>query len=145
MALLKATNVDDVAPKAPLWLKDRALDKWYELWGGLLDRNHLDPRIHGDLVALYCESYGNFREAVEKLASMGALVKDKNDRVVPNPYVDIRDTAMRQMTDIGERLGLTPSASVRWQDYAPKAQEQSHEPSTATPGTEPVITPHNPA
>jgi P27 family predicted phage terminase small subunit len=127
MALLKAAHVEDVVPKAPRWLKDRALDKWQELWGSLLDRNHISPTVHGDLVALYCESYGSFREAVEKLASMGSLVKDKNDRVVPNPYVDIRDTAMRQMTDIGERLGLMPSAGVRYSDFAPTAQEPSND------------------
>jgi phage terminase small subunit len=42
--------------------------------------------------------------------------------VIPNPYVVIRDTAMRQMMDLGDRLGLTPGPS--WGDFAPMAPEK---------------------
>jgi hypothetical protein len=48
--------------------------------------------------------------------------------VVPNPYVEIRDTAMRQMTSIGKQLGLTPeSTPLRWEDYAPMVRRSDYD------------------
>jgi phage terminase small subunit len=40
----------------------------------------------------------------------------------PDCFVEIRDTAMRQMMDLGERIGLTPAPS--WDDFAPMAPEK---------------------
>jgi len=122
MAIIQAINVDDVVPPAPSWLKGRASDKWVGLWS-LFDRSRINPKVHSDLVALYCQAYSDFLEACDQISQRGLIVKDKNDRVVPNPFVEIRDTAMRQIIDIGKTIGLSPDCSVSWNDYAPTGQE----------------------
>jgi phage terminase small subunit len=52
------------------------------------------------------------RDANEKMQTQGKLVRDKNDRVVPNPYVIVAEKATQQMTEIGRILGLVKSASA---------------------------------
>lgn len=61
-------------------------------------------------MAIYCEAYGSFCEASEKIATQGFLLKS-GERVVPNPFVAVRDTAVRTMLDLAPELGLSPSVS----------------------------------
>lgn len=108
-------------PPPPAWLKGRALERWVALWP-TLDLGRVDPMTHGDTVASYCQAYDDWREAVEKVSSMGGVVKDQNNRVVANPYVAIRDNAVRKLTEIGRALGIKPDEPLprvgsSWSDF----------------------------
>jgi phage terminase small subunit len=49
-------------------------------------------------------------------------------RVLTNPYVAVRDAAVKQMTITGKALGLSPdSFQVSWTDYAPTARNLTHD------------------
>ena len=61
--------------------------------------------MHGDVVAMYCQAYSDYREANNYIADRGAIVKDDTCRVFTNPFVPVRDAAVRQMTDLGKTLG----------------------------------------
>jgi P27 family predicted phage terminase small subunit len=113
---------DDVL--APTWLKPLGQEKWRELWAVL-------GPTDGDLVAMYCQAYADFREACDHIGRAGAIVKGPDDRVMPNPYVSIRDAAMRQMTELGKLLGLSPMA-VSWEDFAPMVPRSDED---GEPGT----------
>jgi P27 family predicted phage terminase small subunit len=94
-------------PEAPAWIRDneRAHARWKALWP-ILDAAIVDPVKHFDYVCLYCQAYADMRDANERLAMQGKLVKDKYDRIVPNPYVTVAEKAVQQMTELGRMLGL---------------------------------------
>jgi P27 family predicted phage terminase small subunit len=116
-SLLKANSVEDVVPTAPEWLKGFALEKWQALWP-VLDHEMIKPELHGDLVAMYCQAFSDFREACNYIGVKGVIVKDDEGRVLTNPYVAVRDAAVKQMTITGKALGLSPdSFQVSWTDY----------------------------
>ena len=102
-------------PAAPPWIRDneRAHARWKELWP-ILDAAKIDPIRHFDYVCLYCQAYSDMRDANERLAMQGKLVKDKHDRIVPNPYVIVAEKAIQQMTELGRTLGLNTRS--RWDE-----------------------------
>jgi len=121
VTLLTARNVEDVVPAAPEWLGERASAKWVKLWL-LLDRECISPELHGDIVAMYCQAYADFREACDVVNAKGPIIKDDRERIVANPYVQVRDLAARQMAELGKTLGLRPDApplmpARRLEDY----------------------------
>jgi phage terminase small subunit len=107
--MLIAKSVD--VPSAPSWLKGAALEKWMLLWQ-ILDPSRVKPALHSDVVALYCQAYADFREAVEK----SEIARDNRDRTM----MELRNSAMRQMIDLGIILGLSPDGDhLEWDDFAP--------------------------
>lgn len=110
MTLLQAKSVEELIPGAPVWLRGYALEKWGSIWL-ILDRSRIKSDMHGDLVATYCQAYGDFRKAIEKLESMGEFIK-VNEKILPNPYVSIRENAVSQMTSLGKLLGLQPDSPL---------------------------------
>lgn len=109
-------------PPAPSYLKGSALEKWHELWT-ILEPTRVKPALHGDVVAAYCQSYAEFSKAIEHIATAGPVIKheekfyDREGKVVrveetavENPFVPVRDTALRQMMELGKLLGLRPDS-----------------------------------
>jgi P27 family predicted phage terminase small subunit len=126
-AILRADSVEDVVPTAPEWLRGFALEKWQALWP-VLDHEMIKPELHSDLVAMYCQAFSDFREACNYIGVKGVIVKDDEGRVLTNPYVAVRDAAVKQMTITGKALGLSPdSFQVPWDDYAPTARTFTHD------------------
>jgi P27 family predicted phage terminase small subunit len=126
-AILRADSVEDVVPTAPEWLRGFALEKWQALWP-VLDHEMIKPELHSDLVAMYCQAFSDFREACNYIGVKGVIVKDDEGRVLTNPYVAVRDAAVKQMTITGKALGLSPdSFQVSWDDYAPTARNLTHD------------------
>jgi P27 family predicted phage terminase small subunit len=122
VSILKASDVN--IPPAPEWLRGFAAEKWAMIWP-LLERSRINPEMHSDIVAMYCQAYSDFREACAYIGVKGAIVKDDSGKVFTNPYVPVRDAAVKQMVLIGSKLGLGPddqSFQVSWDDYAPTAR-----------------------
>ena len=59
-------QVREDIPDAPDWLSEDAVKKWNEVWP-LLDPFAVDAVRHADLVAIYCEAYATWRDAIEQL------------------------------------------------------------------------------
>ncbi len=120
----------DVIPDAPGWLQRsaRAHERWSRLWSEV-NRNRIKP-MHYDLMCQYCVYYSDMRDAAEKM-ERGKLVAEKKqvgtkadvtiERITVTPYQSIFDNSVREMSRIGQLLGLrpdTPLASVRsFDDY----------------------------
>jgi P27 family predicted phage terminase small subunit len=101
-------------PEPPAFLSEYAVYEWNrtgpELWRlGLL--TVLDEASF----AAYCQSYGLWRAAEERLAKEDDLVVRGTERSnrVPNPFLKIACQAARDLIKFGAEFGLTPSARAR--------------------------------
>lgn len=76
------------------------------MWA-VVDRARVTPERHADSVLIYCQAYGSYYEANEKITATGPL-KMSGDRIITDHFVAIRDTAAKTMLDLGPDLGLSP-------------------------------------
>src|SRR5262249_52391459 len=106
----------DLTPKGPEWLKGRALEKWAAIWP-VLDRTRVNPEMHSDIVAAYCQAYADFVRASEVLGSID-LYESRPSKAL----VDMRDSAVRQMGELGKMIGLRPD--VPFMPYEPIVGEK---------------------
>jgi P27 family predicted phage terminase small subunit len=101
-------------PEPPAYLSEYAAHEWHrtgrELWQlGLLTT--IDEAAFG----CYCQSFGRWRMAEERLAQEADLVVRGTERSnrVPNPFLKIACQAARDLIRFGAEFGLSPSARVR--------------------------------
>lgn len=124
-----------VVPEAPAWIAryPRALEKWNDLWGKVLEPTRITPAAHGDIVGQYCIYYSDMRDALEKL-ERGKLVGEKKttgvgdkakvtvEKLGVSPYQRIFDNAVQKMERLGKMIGLDPvnplEAARTFADYA---------------------------
>jgi P27 family predicted phage terminase small subunit len=64
-------------------------------------------------LAGYCQAYGRWVEAEEKLQSTGLIIKSPSGYPIHNPYLDIATRAMKELRSFAVEFGLTPSARTR--------------------------------
>jgi P27 family predicted phage terminase small subunit len=106
-------------PQPPNWLTDTAKKRWGVLYP-TLDKNRVrDGAL--DTLAQYCQTYSDWRDAVEQLQK-GVVLKDGLGRIVENPYVKVRDSALKNMAELGKALGIRPDTLLvpvtRWEEVA---------------------------
>jgi P27 family predicted phage terminase small subunit len=99
-------------PSPPAHLSEYAVQEWKrvsgELWAlGLL--TILDETSF----AAYCQSYGLWRLAEERLASEDLVAPGSERNKVVNPVLKIACQAARDLIRFGSEFGLTPSARAR--------------------------------
>lgn len=109
-----------IEPAMPKFLHAYAQEEWREivpqlrLMGviGLADKA---------VVAAYCQAFGQWRLALEKLALMvqdgdataGMLIKTSNGNVIQNPMLSVANKAREAMVRAAAELGLTPAARAQ--------------------------------
>jgi P27 family predicted phage terminase small subunit len=64
-------------------------------------------------LAAYCQAYGRWVEAEEKVREFGAVIKAPSGFPIQSPYLGIANTAMRQMRDFLTEFGMTPASRTR--------------------------------
>jgi P27 family predicted phage terminase small subunit len=92
----------------PTVLRGDALAKWNELY----PRFAAAGVLAGDLkeaLALYCEAFGAWREAVRRIESTGYLTRDRQGTVIVSPWITVRDASADRMEQLAQKLGLVPS------------------------------------
>lgn len=119
-------------PAAPGWLQRnaRAHERWNRLWTEV-NTTRIKP-LHYDLMCQYCVYYSDMRDAAEKM-ERGKLVAEKKqvgqnktsvtiERVTVTPYQSLFDNAVREMSRIGQLIGLRPdqplTSAYSFADYA---------------------------
>ncbi len=118
-------------PQAPAWLQRnaRAHERWQRLWTEV-NLTRIKP-MHYDLMCQYCLYYSDMRDAAEKM-ERGKLVAEKKqvgtkadvtiERITVTPYQGIFDSAVREMSRLGQLLGLQPDRPMtdnyNFADYA---------------------------
>ncbi len=80
-------------PPAPSHLSDGAKAEWTRLGGELVLTSELDVST----LALYCQAYGRWVEAEEKLRDLTLVVVNKSGGFAQSPYLAVANKAMEQM------------------------------------------------
>ena len=104
--------VEGLAPaRCPIWLSPGARRQWRRLAPTLRSLGLLTV-ADGDMFAVFCSLYADWRSAVERLEREGMTYLHK-DLVKTNPLVGIADQLARQVISLGSHFGLTPSSRDR--------------------------------
>jgi phage terminase small subunit len=77
---------------------------------------HLDAARDADLAAAYCVAYGEFVDANEKI-SKTSTVLTRDGKLIPNPFVAVRDRAFETMLAMRQELGI--DIQSRWDAIEP--------------------------
>jgi P27 family predicted phage terminase small subunit len=96
----------------PTWLTGAAATKWRRLAPELL-KHGLFSTADRDALAVYCQTFAQWREAEAEIKKHGMVVKGRDGGPVTSPYVGIRDRARVYLLRWWEQFGMTPSARVR--------------------------------
>lgn len=96
-------------PAPPKHLSKSAKKEWKDI-SKKLHRLGLLTEIDYSALALYCQSYGRWVDAEEKLLQTSMVVKTSNGNPIHNPYLSIANTAMRDCHTYLTEFGMTPSS-----------------------------------
>ncbi len=117
-------------PAAPSWLDTAARNVWRRL-APELHRLGLLTGLDRDLLALYCVELADYIRALKELRRLPAVVvngggrtttrkrngdveeKTTRGQLVPNPWLAVRNHALKNLTRLGSELGLSPAARTR--------------------------------
>lgn len=69
--------------------------------------------LDSSALALYCQAFGRWVQAEEKLKQFGLLIKTPNDHPAQSPYLSIANKSMEQMKSLLGEFGMTPSSRSR--------------------------------
>jgi len=107
-------------PQPPAFLSEDVRAEWHRLIAEMV-RLRLVTAIDTMLFAVYCQSYGDWRSAVEVFnrtrerdpVMAGLLIKDRDGEARQNPLVRIVRNAGEYMVRCAAEFGLTPTARAR--------------------------------
>ena len=102
----------DVLPRCPPHLSDAARREWRRLATPLFEAGVLTLADRGALAA-YCQAWGRWVEAEEKLAETPSLLKTPSGYVQQSPWLSIANKQLEIMGRYMAELGLTPVSRSR--------------------------------
>lgn len=99
-------------PACPSHLKESAKKEWRRITKelkvlGLI--SHIDRAA----LAAYCQAWGRWVEAEEKVAETNDIIKTKGGNIIQNPYLSVANRALDQLTKIAAEFGMTPASRTR--------------------------------
>jgi P27 family predicted phage terminase small subunit len=91
-------------------------------------------KIDRAALAAYCQSYGRWVQAEQRLAEMaerdpitaGLMIKTSNGNVVQNPLVGAANRALHEMVRIATEFGMTPSSRMNMPAKVEQAEGKWH-------------------
>ena len=104
-------------PDCPPHLMDAARDEWDRLVD-MLHGMGVVTLVDRAVLAAYCQCYGRWVEAEEKLQSTPMLLKTATGYVQQSPWLSIANKQLELMGRYMAELGLTPAARSRVAAYA---------------------------
>lgn len=96
-------------PQMPDWLTAEAKDEWARVVPGLTKLNLLKPEDRAVLAA-YCETWAEFRNATIAIQENGSLLFEAAQGTIPHPAVSVRRNAGARLQSLAKEFGLTPSS-----------------------------------
>lgn len=97
-------------PDAPPDISPIAAAQWAVIGRELADAG-LISGVDRTVFRMLCESIAVYLEAMDELREHGLVIKaGKNDYLMPNPAVSIRNTAWVQIVAACKQFGMTPSS-----------------------------------
>jgi P27 family predicted phage terminase small subunit len=107
-------DVQAEIPPCPPELSPAAKVEWERIAPELAMLGLL-ARIDRSALALYCESYSRWIEAISAIQQYGAVVKSPSGYPIQSPYVGIANKAGEQVRLMLSEFGMTPSSRTRVQ------------------------------
>jgi P27 family predicted phage terminase small subunit len=93
--------------KCPDHLSGEARKEWKRVTAAMEKAGRLDAADRGTLAA-YCSTWATYTEADTKVKEGGLVVKTKSGNIIANPYLGVRNTALKMLVRQAAELGLTP-------------------------------------
>ena len=97
------------AKRPPPELSPIALEEWKRIVPHLAEAS-LAAVVDANVLATYCEVRARWIAAEKMVAELGPVVASSTQTPTSNPYLKVADTAIRQLTELGRELGLSPAA-----------------------------------
>jgi P27 family predicted phage terminase small subunit len=99
-------------PDCPEHLSDEAKAEWHRLVDTLVDMGVISI-VDRAVLAAYCQAYGRWVEAEEKLKETPLLFKTSSGYVQQSPWLNIANRQMELMGRYMAEIGLTPASRSR--------------------------------
>lgn len=101
-----------IMPQCPEHLDEGAKREWDNIVP-MLSKLGLLTEVDGTALAIYCQAYSTWVEAVERIQKTGMIVKAPSGYPIQNPYLAIANKAVEQMNRFLTEFGMTPSSRSR--------------------------------
>lgn len=99
-------------PDCPAHLSDEARAEWHRLVETLVSMGVITV-VDRAVLAAYCQAYGRWVEAEEKLKETPLLIKTPSGYVQQSPWLGIANRQMELMGRYMAEIGLTPASRSR--------------------------------
>lgn len=99
-------------PDCPTHLNDAGREEWYRLVDALVEMRVV-TMVDRAVLAAYCQVYGRWVEAEEKLKETPVLIRTPSGYVQQSPWLTISNRQMELMGRYMAELGLTPASRSR--------------------------------
>ncbi len=110
--LASEPEINDTAPGCPEQLQDVERDCWDYLVSEMSRMGTLDSSLRGDMVA-YCCSWATWHKATQELAKTGSEIVRIDGKLQKNPWLTVRNEALRDLSHYGGNLGLNLSQRAK--------------------------------
>jgi P27 family predicted phage terminase small subunit len=99
-------------PDCPTHLNEAGREEWYRLVDALVAMRVV-TMVDRAVLAAYCQAYGRWVEAEEKLKETPVLIRTPSGYVQQSPWLTISNRQMELMGRYMAELGLTPASRSR--------------------------------
>jgi len=111
------SNSNEPKPKAdairmPSGMSPLAKKHWSAVCKQLKDAKIM-TNLDVPALAMYCEAYATWKDATDKITTIGAVVKGPNGYPVRSPYLMVAQKSFEQMRSMLTEFGMTPSSRSR--------------------------------
>jgi P27 family predicted phage terminase small subunit len=121
-ALPKNEPQPDAGAEMPDNLSPVARQQWITVCEQL-ERAGLLTQVDRDALALYCETFARYREALDHLSRESCVVTSPNGYPIKNPWLTLAERAQDQMVALLREFGMTPAARSRVTVTNPRPKE----------------------
>jgi len=106
-------QVPDKTPYVPRHLNDEGKKEWRRIVSLLMDLG-LYTEIDRAALAMYCQAWGRWVEAENKLKEKGeVLTSEETGGMYQNPWLSVANKAFEQVRKLEAEFGMTPSSRSR--------------------------------
>ena len=99
-------------PDCPDHLSDVAREEWHRI-AASLNKIGLLTQVDRTTMAAYCQCYGRWVEAEQKLAETPSIIRLPSGYIQQSPWLTISNKQLELMVKYMSELGLTPAARSR--------------------------------
>jgi P27 family predicted phage terminase small subunit len=110
-------------PDCPGHLSEPAREEWHRIAGTLHEAGVLTT-VDRAALAAYCQAWGRWVEAEEKLKDLPAMIKTPSGYVQQNPWLPVANKQLEIMGRYMAELGITPASRSRVRALTEEARQE---------------------